>query len=241
MIKVILICLVLRVRAEPQCSKFHYEEQLLEKMVRMEFQMEQRNKELEQCLIDKRTDIQGLLGRLDAALSDLTEEKKTLQHKADQVFSDFMDNSTRLNNELQQSLQSLSKDNVVFYARKVRNTSPTTDEVTVFQQTMTDNTGSYNNNTGKVTAPVEGIYMFTVNICSEEVYYTDFTIMQNGAKYAQSRCYDKEYPDCDSVQAMISLKRGDSVYSTITSGGSHLVEDEGKYWNSFGGVRVSGV
>ncbi|KAH3783557.1 hypothetical protein DPMN_161499 [Dreissena polymorpha] len=39
-------------RAKPACSKFHYEEQLLDKMIRAEIHIESLDKKLQQCLTE---------------------------------------------------------------------------------------------------------------------------------------------------------------------------------------------
>ena len=48
---------------EPQCSRFHYEEQLLEKVIRSEIRMETLDTAVEKVRTDMEADIQTLKGR----------------------------------------------------------------------------------------------------------------------------------------------------------------------------------
>ncbi|WAR14788.1 hypothetical protein MAR_004893 [Mya arenaria] len=73
---------------EPHCSKFHYEEKLLEKLVRMEFNMEQREKELKEGFTElnrKQTEAQEsnqlLLQELEKELTTIRKENKELKEK----------------------------------------------------------------------------------------------------------------------------------------------------------------
>ena len=56
---------------EPGCSRFHYEEKLLEKMVRLEFQVEQMKKERQQlrdALANMRTEVRMQMTTMEGEL-----------------------------------------------------------------------------------------------------------------------------------------------------------------------------
>ena len=59
---VCVICSAVTAR-EPQCSRFHYEEQLLEKVIRSEIRMETLDTAVEKVRADMETAIQTLKGR----------------------------------------------------------------------------------------------------------------------------------------------------------------------------------
>jgi len=64
--------------SEPGCSRFHYEEKLLEKMVRLEFQVEQMKEERQQlrdALADLRTEVRKQKSRLDQYQGGLFEQE----------------------------------------------------------------------------------------------------------------------------------------------------------------------
>ena len=56
------LCSALTAR-EPHCSRFHYEEQLLEKVIRSEIRMETLDTAVEKVRTDMETEIQTLKGR----------------------------------------------------------------------------------------------------------------------------------------------------------------------------------
>jgi len=64
--------------SEPSCSRFHYEEKLLEKMVRLEFQVEQMKEERQQlrdALANMRTEVREQKSRLDQYQGGLFEQE----------------------------------------------------------------------------------------------------------------------------------------------------------------------
>jgi len=69
---------------------------------------------------------------------------------------------------------------VAFHADTVVDTSPATDQVIVFSQTVFNHGDGYNNATGVFTAPASGVYMFTVNICTHQGKYFYFAFVKTG-------------------------------------------------------------
>ena len=73
------------VSSEPQCSKFSYDEQLLEKMVRMEFQMKKFEESNILVVETLKADIVKLQTNRDEIFDELTKlrrEMKTLPDKS---------------------------------------------------------------------------------------------------------------------------------------------------------------
>jgi len=69
---------------------------------------------------------------------------------------------------------------VAFNAHTVVDTSPAKDHVYVFSQTVFNHGDGYNNVTGVFTAPVSGIYMFTVHLCSLPNKYPHIAFVKTG-------------------------------------------------------------
>lgn len=67
------------VLCEPSCSKFDYEQKLLEKMIRMEFEVQNLATTVRKELQEMRQDITDMENSVSEELSDLNEEREKLR------------------------------------------------------------------------------------------------------------------------------------------------------------------
>ncbi|KAH3739109.1 hypothetical protein DPMN_045756 [Dreissena polymorpha] len=126
--------------SEPRhCSSFHYEEQLLKKMVQMEFDWS-KMKERQEEINSKSTERMG-------------EISTTLESCTNRLLK----------------LENVSKVKPVYFKAKLSASgvaAPQADQTFIFKEIIYNVGESYNPSTGVFTAPVSGLYLFTGQMCS---------------------------------------------------------------------------
>jgi len=78
----VVVALIGLVRGEPKCSRFDYEEKLLEKMIRMEVEMEKKSDEYK----DLQSRISYMLQQVNDERKDLEKEKENMQVRRTHLF-----------------------------------------------------------------------------------------------------------------------------------------------------------
>ena len=102
---------------------------------------------------------------------------------------------------------------VAFHTDTVVDTNPTRDQVIVFSHTVFNHGGGYNKATGVFTAPVSGVYMLTVNICTYPGLYFGFAFVKTrGSEIVKGVIGDNDNHSCHAVSAITTLTEGDGVW-----------------------------
>ncbi|XP_045185274.2 complement C1q and tumor necrosis factor-related protein 9A-like [Mercenaria mercenaria] len=214
---------------EPVCSKFSYEEQLLEKMIRTEIKVESIENEI------KKTQ--------DTVLNTLKEVKKTvadITHTFEEMRNNITEGMERMSKDIEQEVENMKKPPVAFYADHVTDTSlDTTGKIIVFDNTITNEGSGYSTSTGIFTAPVGGLYQFTVHVCAYYRQHSFIGLVVAGNVIAKDSNYDENYYTCSSLGAIVRVKSGEQVWVKCTSGASSrkLFEDS-LMLNTFSGVLI---
>ena len=115
-------------------------------------------------------------------------------------------------------------------------------EVLVFQNIITNEGSGYDKSTGIFTAPVDGVYYFTVHVCAANSKYSPIGIVLDGTFIAKSIQYDTDTWTCGSAGAIVTMTSGSQVLVASTSGNSNFVLyiDNTYIMNTFSGVLISG-
>jgi len=128
---------------------------------------------------------------------------------------------------------------VAFHANTVANTSPATGHVIVFSQTVFNHGDGYNNATGVFTAPVSGVYMFTVHICTLASKYFSFAFVKTrGGDMVKGVMGDNDNHLCHAVSAITTLTKGEGVWLKCTSNygtSTHVIYKDSIRSNTFSG------
>ncbi|XP_052788572.1 A disintegrin and metalloproteinase with thrombospondin motifs adt-1-like [Mya arenaria] len=133
---------------------------------------------------------------------------------------------------------------VLFRARGVADyTLSTKNQIIIFTEMLYNVGGGYNPATGKFTAPVTGIYLFTVHLCaahSESIFYA---IMAKGEQVANGHTYRVSGWVCVSGDAIVQLDVNHVVYVKTTYTQDELLQaglndDFDAKSNSFQGVLL---
>ncbi|XP_052815610.1 caprin-2-like [Mya arenaria] len=236
----IVLCSATSTRAEPECSRFHYEEKTLEKMVRLEFLVEQFKVEMDNFRIEKKVilnEIRKDVSNEIAKLRQSVEVDKATHADALSEMEKVYTNLTEVHRALQQ-LQATQKM-VAFSAKKIQNQSPSSGDVLIFFETVQDTDGTYNNRTGRFVAPVSGTYVLTAHLCSASGNTIKFALRNNGVVVARSSVYNEH--NCNSLEAFVKVDTGHEMYVTVSNSGVNIYQDDTTRWNTFSARLFHGM
>ncbi|XP_052761752.1 uncharacterized protein LOC128204375 [Mya arenaria] len=240
----------------PACSKYDYEEKVLERMIRMEFAFEKvmnENKAVSKTVEQDLTCIKEENERLHATVDALKDQQEqaerrliSLMYEVEKNQSSALENVvTEANNTLKQISAAFNdiKDQVIipavyFHARSPPTRSLSTGEVIVYSTVETNQGNGYSATTGKFTAPTRGLYLLVTHTCTPPNKYSLLQIVKEGSVLIASNRYDAAY-GCLSSQVFVQLDAGESVWIQCSSGGSNTqLFENSSYWTSFGGALI---
>ncbi|WAR11056.1 C1QT3-like protein [Mya arenaria] len=196
---------------EPRCSRFDFEERLLEKIVRLEVAMEQ---------IKDQTSATG--NRLENCM-----------HGVDKLTLDLNDDKD--------GLVELKKDFAVFKTGILNSFEEKSRVPTILfkatKETLSNYGNGYDSNTGIFDAPVSGSYLFTVHLCSEPGIYIVSNLVNDGRIQTTDSNYEKEGKVCNTSEAILYLEVSSKVWVEMLGGGNKIRED-GHRFSYFSGVLL---
>ncbi|XP_052761726.1 uncharacterized protein LOC128204350 [Mya arenaria] len=239
----------------PACSKYDYEEKVLERMIRMEFAFEKvlkENKAVSKTVEQDLTRIKEENERLHATVDALKDQQEQAERKLVSLMEEVERNQSSTlekivsdsNTTLEQTIAAFNdiKDQIAtqlvyFHARSPKTSSLSTGEVIVYKTVETNQGNGYSTTTGKFTAPVRGLYLFFMHTCTPTNKYTYLQILKEGSVLIASEHFDKDYSTCSSSQAFVQLDAGETVWVQCSTS-SHLYEGLPYRWTSFGGALI---
>ena len=125
---------------------------------------------------------------------------------------------------------------IVFKARDLALTRPPDNKKLVFKNNLFNIGESYDNATGTFTAPVSGVYLFSVHLCTPSESYRYYAIMVDDNTVTSSGIGDEDYYICYSNDAMVHMTAGMKAWVKHVSGSGYYSDT--KRWNSFSGLLV---
>lgn len=108
----------------------------------------------------------------------------------------------------------------------------------IFTNTMYNYGGGYDNVSGTFTAPVDGTYLFTTNICSLDNNYICFAIVVENTLVSSSVGYSAGGSPCFSLEAIVLLQTGNKVWIQTTYSSNGVLQDNLRF-NTFSGVFLN--
>ncbi|XP_060601240.1 complement C1q and tumor necrosis factor-related protein 9A-like [Ruditapes philippinarum] len=242
---------------EPVCSKFAYEEQLLEKMIRTEIKVETMVNEIKKT----EDNVISTLGNIKQTVADFTDmfadmrgnitnemlkrgdEIKRREESFKTLFEETRKNLTSGNEAEKEKLiqlqGNLEQPAIAFYAHYLNDLLlDTTDEILIFKKTFTNEGTGYDTSTGLFTAPVGGLYQFDVHTYNRK--YSYLGLVMEGDVIAADANYGDANHGCNNFGAIIRLKSGAKVWIKSTSSASNrqLYQDSYRF-NTFSGLLVN--
>ncbi|XP_045206990.2 uncharacterized protein LOC123559256 [Mercenaria mercenaria] len=242
---------------EPVCSRFDYEEKLLEKMVRSEIKVEQMVEEMKktkESVATIATDIkqrvenvesnsirlQGLINEtLTRFGEDISEEKNKLTALFNEALTRFTEDIAEEKNKLTALAEKMTPVPVVaFHARRSSSATVSTGGTLVFDTVLINEGEGYDRATGIFTAPYNGLYYFAAHVCNPAYYAVHYAIVVDNNQIASSTQYDSDNVySCSSVNAVVMMKSADRAWIKCTIG-STFYHDSSR-WNSFTGTLLN--
>lgn len=127
-----------------------------------------------------------------------------------------------------------------FSAYWLSDTSPANNDAIVFTRTLYDTGNVYNNRTGKFTAPVTGIYIFTATLCISSSSWMTLQFVADGTRIGAFAAGDANYWTCSSGSATALLLKGSAVWLRAhdTNAGERLVNNGDNAFNGFTGTMI---
>ncbi|KAL4235875.1 hypothetical protein ACF0H5_004264 [Mactra antiquata] len=199
--------------SEPlKSERLVYEEELLKKVIRMELKMEQMEREMLQTQ-DKMT---NTLQNLTSEIENKTAELKLVEER-------------------------VSVPMVAFSAHTLADYSLDTNQILIFQHTYLNEGNAYDNVIGLFTAPVVGLYMFSVHSCNYSARAFYFYIVVDNNIIARSTKYNTGSHDCASVVTLTKLEIYQRVWVKCASGSSsNQIYDSTHFQSTFSGALLHG-
>ncbi|XP_045198943.2 heavy metal-binding protein HIP-like [Mercenaria mercenaria] len=223
--------------SEPECSRFHYEEKTLEKMIKLEI------------LVQKmKSDVETTEKLVFDTLQDLTKEREQIKH-------DWENEKEAMKNELKEMKED-NREQMVQYAKEVENIKESASSTAfafaaelsqsnvqfisgqtfIYKRTILNEGNGYDKTSGIFTAPVKGTYLFTVQFCTPRSDGVGYAIMSDNEEIKRGYIYDSDASSCHSSDAFAVLSKGGRVWIKCTANVVPL--HGGNYWNTFSGALI---
>ena len=123
----------------------------------------------------------------------------------------------------------------MFNAHHATTLSPPTGQPVVFSSVISNIGNGYSSSTGKFTAPVNGTYSFTIQLCVRNDHYAYFSIVLDGTTVANFRHYEHDHATTSSTTVPLFLKQGQKVWVTSPYSCSSCLYEDSYCWNRFSG------
>ncbi|KAL4225426.1 hypothetical protein ACF0H5_016116 [Mactra antiquata] len=227
-----------------RCSKYDFEEKVLEKLIRLEHRFELLKQDFTQSLSEMKTtktDMEQYITNIDETLAAV---KETVNITSLEI---------RINKTLNEQLEDLdmwkgrlSHPTIMFKARQLAKSMFEQDETLIFTNAFSEHGNGYNPDSGIFTVPVSGMYWFQVTLCLESAGCI-VGILVDGEKILVENIYDNSGGDhggnsCFSYSTVHLLSAGQSVVVKALSGYSkcNIHQSEAHRWNTFYGLLLQG-
>ena len=109
--------------------------------------------------------------------------------------------------------EKLERPPVAFYAFHLSKLTPyNMDDILVFENTYINEGTGYNTATGIFTAPIGGMYEFTVHICAYAGKHSFVALVWESKVIAADENYEGSEHTCNSFGAIVIMKTGEQVW-----------------------------
>lgn len=247
------------VHMEPKCSKFDYDERLLEKMIRLEHStglmiesfkkistqieadladMKREFSDIKQQAITQRNSFQGLLSQAQTDLVAMKTEFAEMVDEQRKQANEAIESELTAHRKTIEDLKDLLNAPVhAFSATTVTNRSPSRGEILRFSDILLNQEDVYDVTTGKFTAPRNGTYAFTFSLCVSASKAMSFQIVVDGNVVSKEYYGDKAYIGSVSSYAVAVLNKGMKAWiqNAYTQSNSLYWSSGSGCWNRFSG------
>jgi hypothetical protein len=134
-------------------------------------------------------------------------------------------------------LPSVTTPKVAFNAYSSTGGNYGADETIIFPVVLLNEGGGYNESTGIFTAPVAGMYQFSLQICNARSYYMTAAIVHENTRIASTTTKDVS-SICTSTTVPAKIETGDQVY-VMSTYATNVMASNINRWPSFTGLLSS--
>ena len=212
-------------------------EKLLERSIRTDIQIQEYNKAVEKALATISThnaELEGLKTSLVSVVEELKEK---------------VENQTQLLNQVIQNVTALQEKilipTVQFNARGIRDKSPSDKQVIIFPTVIENMGNAYNAGTGVFQAPVNGTFLFNIQVCTYSGQWGRFyLVVDSGDNKITAISYYEASASASGTSNSVAqyLMEGQRVwaqsYSEAGTTNTIYHADTG-CWSQFSGVLVN--
>ncbi|KAH3812934.1 hypothetical protein DPMN_141377 [Dreissena polymorpha] len=216
----------------PVCSRYNYEEMLLERVIRNELALEHTLKDIKETntkVVDALRKLQDENDKVNIAI-EVMERKQIVMEAAlsdaiKTVLTNVSESLTHMLTELSQAIKGmegrvdlLKIPTIQFRAKLASSITVNSGQDVVFARVEVNKGQGYDKGTGKFTASVAGLYNFAVHYCTQGSKCVAPEIVHNGKSLQSSYSYGADsIQDCSSMQAYVVMSMGDMVWARSTS------------------------
>ena len=209
----------------------------MERSIRTDVQMQEYNKAVEKALDsikDHNVEFKGLKSSIVSAVEEL---KATVENQT-QLLNQVIQNVTLLQ-------ERILMPTVQFNARGLRDQSPSKNQVIIFPTVMENIGNAYNPGTGVFQAPVNGTYLFSVQVCTLLSKWGRFYLVVDSGdnKITAISHYNGDTTETTTANSVANyLVEGQRVWaqSYYESGNTNTIYHDDTYcWSQFSGVLVN--
>jgi len=129
---------------------------------------------------------------------------------------------------------------IVYFSYRGISARPSQYQAFVFTtKTAQRGTSGYDASTGRFTASIAGLYLFTVNACVQSSSYLNLQIVQDDAPLLASSHYGLSGTNpCFSLQAFADLTSGQQVWVKCANYCNNYHHDADSIWMQFSGALI---
>lgn len=237
---------------EPRCSKFDYEERLLEKMVRLEHstnnmmvEFKEISLQVKDGLTSTKTELTETRQQLEKDQDNSSRAIEQFESLSGKIRSDF----ENLKHDLAETKKQIEQEkqdhtgvsSYAFNAQWIKDESPSTGDTLIFTRVPLNQNDVYSSATGEYTVPVDGTYMFSMTLCTEYGGWVKIKVLADATVmhvfYPGSSIYM-----CTSTSTVGQLKKGVKVKVVVnrkSAGRSdHFYQEDNDRMCTFSGFLI---
>lgn len=229
---------VVGLEPECQCSRFHYEERTLEKIIKTEIFVDKMKSEIESRLNRMAIVVDEMKSGLE---NKLDERVGKIQKDCDEELNLLRNNISDVAVGLQAVTTNKVADIVTFLARDVNNAEPSDGTTLIFTAIEMNEGRGYDSSTGIFTAPVGGVYMFSLQLCLTNGRYFYWKIMAD-YKEILVGCFVEESESqrgCGSATGVAVISARSKIFVKVVSSSSGTDITDADIWNYFSGTLIN--
>ncbi|KAH3814838.1 hypothetical protein DPMN_143351 [Dreissena polymorpha] len=238
----------------PACSRYDFEEKLLERVLRNELAIETMLKEIRETNVKVESALnlmQGDRKKIEATLDALDKSKGDMKSQLNNAISSGMTNMSEAVSDLTRNASmtisqikketavlkdQLSIPTVYFHAQYPADVSLDSGQVVVYSSVRVNEGQGYDQNTGRFTVSIPGLYAFTVQSCATSSKNAFLAIVRDGTEIQVAYFHTTTDHQCVSMQAFVKLAPSMKIW--VQSLGTSSLTQIRDSFNSFSGVLL---